>query len=573
MRPRSKKTKNQNNNCNTDSNQNGAAKCKQSGPCGVSHVSNVGSVSGFNTDRSRLSGTNSGTNKGWWNFDSDDKGKEFELCDSDISDKLNRLSIGSTIYYSINGNEYVAKKKSPVTAVRMDLSTKQFSIIRFENVTSGISEWNDYDYSCGNDSKDKGKKCWYVENNNNTIEQSGDIIDWKLKYDKCSPKLQLQLSTLKIGHSTKYKIGKWNYKATKVTKNLISQKNESTKTVRALVYRYESENINDDDDTKMKMKILFHNTMKTSDYEILKIKKIDFDAPTKQTQLNLYTQLLKDKMKTANNNNNNNNNNVERYLFHGTSYDIIEKIVHNGFNRDFNKNAVYGKGVYFAKNAKCSHDYCTANKNGKYHMLICRVIVGDYCKGTSDMQTIPFKSDGITQYDSLVNNVSNPKIFVISRDYHCIPYYLVKYRKIEKKQTTLAAHSHRRQKIANFSNSYSSNNKHIYNYINSNLSNKTNSSYYHSNSFTNSNVSTNTSTNTKTSTRIDTTLRSNSLVSTNATAAATSSTSKNLKSVSSSTSSAIGDHTSAKSNSARHGDVTSQKQSPGSSNKRGCIIM
>ena len=27
------------------------------------------------------------------------------------------------------------------------------------------------------------------------------------------------------------------------------------------------------------------------------------------------------------------------------------KIVQNGFNRDFNRNAPYGKGVYFAKNA------------------------------------------------------------------------------------------------------------------------------------------------------------------------------------------------------------------------------
>ena len=69
--------------------------------------SSVSGVSGFNNDRSRLSGTNTSTN----NFDSDDKGKVFELCDSDISDRLNRLSIGSTIYYIINGNEYVAKKK------------------------------------------------------------------------------------------------------------------------------------------------------------------------------------------------------------------------------------------------------------------------------------------------------------------------------------------------------------------------------------------------------------------------------------------------------------------------------
>jgi len=43
------------------------------------------------------------------------------------------------------------------------------------------------------------------------------------------------------------------------------------------------------------------------------------------------------------------------WLFHGTDEDTVEKIVQQGFNRSFaGKNAtVYGKGVYFARDASC----------------------------------------------------------------------------------------------------------------------------------------------------------------------------------------------------------------------------
>ena len=87
-----------------------------------------------------------------------------------------------------------------------------------------------------------------------------------------------------------------------------------------------------------------------------------------------FTQILKSKKQST-------SKQIERVLFHGTSQDIIIKIMQNGFNRDFNKTHVYGKGVYFAKNANYSHNYCKVNINNQYYMLVCRVIVGDYCIG------------------------------------------------------------------------------------------------------------------------------------------------------------------------------------------------
>ena len=112
---------------------------------------------------------------------------------------------------------------------------------------------------------------------------------------------------------------------------------------------------------------------------------------------------------------------IERTLFHGTDPDVIIKIKNNGFNRDFNVVGYYDRGTYFARDASYSHGYCKLNSNGEYIMLVCKVIVGDCCAGNSSMKTPPFKSDGVTQYDSLVNNTLNPSIFVVSCDYHCIP--------------------------------------------------------------------------------------------------------------------------------------------------------
>lgn len=74
-----------------------------------------------------------------------------------------------------------------------------------------------------------------------------------------------------------------------------------------------------------------------------------------------------------------------KWLFHGSNFDVVDKILQQGFNRSFcGKNAtVYGKGVYFARDACYSADrlYSVPDSKGRQHMLACRVVVGEYCKG------------------------------------------------------------------------------------------------------------------------------------------------------------------------------------------------
>ena len=63
----------------------------------------------------------------------------------------------------------------------------------------------------------------------------------------------------------------------------------------------------------------------------------------------------------------------------------MEKIIQQGFNRSFcGKNAtMYGKGVYFARDASYSScdTYSPKNKSGHKFILACSVVVGEFCKG------------------------------------------------------------------------------------------------------------------------------------------------------------------------------------------------
>ena len=101
------------------------------------------------------------------------------------------------------------------------------------------------------------------------------------------------------------------------------------------------------------------------------------------------------------------------WLFHGTAEHIVDKIVAVGFNRTFgfkelNPNAMtrYGKGSYFAVNSKYSVDYT----------------------GREDQPT-PDVRRGTERYDSTVNNLEAPTIFVTFYDSQAYPEYLVTFMK------------------------------------------------------------------------------------------------------------------------------------------------
>ncbi|TSM60565.1 Poly [ADP-ribose] polymerase 14 [Bagarius yarrelli] len=128
----------------------------------------------------------------------------------------------------------------------------------------------------------------------------------------------------------------------------------------------------------------------------------------------------------------NGHQNNEKLLFHGTREESISQINENGFNRSYaGKNAAsYGKGTYFALHASYSakKQYSVQNSEGIKHMYFCRVLTGDYTLGNSAMILPPAKTaNSVDFYDTVVDNTESPTIFVVFRDYHAYPDYLITF--------------------------------------------------------------------------------------------------------------------------------------------------
>ena len=167
--------------------------------------------------------------------------------------------------------------------------------------------------------------------------------------------------------------------------------------------------------------ILYQQTMqkwyKTCNYDF-KIKYVFKIEKNHQQNMNIYDAVLNTK----------NNKGKEDILFHGTSFDNIKKIMNAGFNRDYNIKSLYGKGTYFSNKSKIAAKYCNGIKafGNIYAMLACKVYIGESTIGKANMnESELYMNDKVTQYDSLVNNLRNPAIFVINRDYHAVPCYII----------------------------------------------------------------------------------------------------------------------------------------------------
>ena len=92
---------------------------------------------------------------------------------------------------------------------------------------------------------------------------------------------------------------------------------------------------------------------------------------------------------------------------------------------------MYGKGVYFARDASYSHRYTALDANSQRHMYYAQVLTGEYTVGNTSMLAPPAKNlqvDANVLFDSTVDNVSNPTIFVVYQDTQCYPAYLITYQ-------------------------------------------------------------------------------------------------------------------------------------------------
>lgn len=90
---------------------------------------------------------------------------------------------------------------------------------------------------------------------------------------------------------------------------------------------------------------------------------------------------------------------------------------------------VHGKGVYFARDAQMSTGYASPNPPTSHrYMYVAKVAVGQYAKSHSSMLVPPPKQGNSNDtYDSVVDNVTNPTIFVLFYDNQYYPEYLITF--------------------------------------------------------------------------------------------------------------------------------------------------
>lgn len=60
-------------------------------------------------------------------------------------------------------------------------------------------------------------------------------------------------------------------------------------------------------------------------------------------------------------------------------------------------------------------------------MFVALVLVGDYTQGNSSYVRPPLKGDNKTFYDSCVDSVRNPSIYIIFEKQQIYPEYLINY--------------------------------------------------------------------------------------------------------------------------------------------------
>ncbi|XP_014788155.1 protein mono-ADP-ribosyltransferase PARP15 [Octopus bimaculoides] len=112
-------------------------------------------------------------------------------------------------------------------------------------------------------------------------------------------------------------------------------------------------------------------------------------------------------------------------LWHGTAAGSVDGINKSGFNCSYcGKNATaFGEGVYFARDIQYSANdvYSTPDHHGIKKIYKCSVLVGRMMQGQHGLKVLQ------DSYNSAVNNIRRPSIYVIFHDSHAYPNYLITF--------------------------------------------------------------------------------------------------------------------------------------------------
>ena len=103
---------------------------------------------------------------------------------------------------------------------------------------------------------------------------------------------------------------------------------------------------------------------------------------------------------------------------------------------------MYGQGSYFAANASYSDAFARVDSRLRQFMFLGKVLVGSYTIGRSSYRRPPLKNplDPVGDlYDSCVDNIANPTIFVVFDTDQFYPEYVIQYSTQRQARTVTAS--------------------------------------------------------------------------------------------------------------------------------------
>uniref|UniRef100_A0A8D0HJV2 Poly [ADP-ribose] polymerase n=1 Tax=Sphenodon punctatus TaxID=8508 RepID=A0A8D0HJV2_SPHPU len=173
---------------------------------------------------------------------------------------------------------------------------------------------------------------------------------------------------------------------------------------------------------------LFHKSMPESKYRITSISRIQ--NPFLWDKYRRKQSYMARKMSADQRLRN------ERHLFHGTTAASVDAICkHNLDPRLSGKHAAaYGQGSYFARRASYSHRYAPTGEGGLRCLFLAKVMVGKSALGDPSLRRPPPlepSSPTSDLYDSCVDSLTDPQIYVVFDSDQCYPYFLVHYLEVD----------------------------------------------------------------------------------------------------------------------------------------------
>lgn len=119
-------------------------------------------------------------------------------------------------------------------------------------------------------------------------------------------------------------------------------------------------------------------------------------------------------------------------LYHGTEHDKVDAICTGNLDHRLAGDRVgtlFGKGAYFASEAKHSDGYASSDKSGHKFIFQCRVLAGKWTLGDPSYSRPPpiDHKEPTKLYDCCVDCTDKPRIFCLFDMNQYYPEYIIEY--------------------------------------------------------------------------------------------------------------------------------------------------